>query len=240
MKAEILYSNLVIIGNGGFGREVLELVKDINIYRERTYKELEYSKTVYCFNILGFLNNDPKSWGTTCNGVEVLGDEAWIENYLKMNYSKNLQIAIGIGDPKIKKKIVEKITSIDKVRLHFPNLIHPSVKIRDQVRLGCGNVITEGNILTCNIELHNHIMINLNSTIGHDCIIKDYCVISPGVNLSGNTIMEEGSYMGTGSKTVEGNRIGEWSTVGAGAVVTKDVAPNTIVVGMPAKPLVKN
>lgn len=210
--------DIVIIGNGGFGREVLELIRDINHY------------TNHPFNILGFLNNDKNSWGQVCNGINILGDESFIDDHLG-----RLSVAIGIGSPVIKRKIVEQL----KGKVDFPNLIHPSVIAGKGAGagnfLGEGNLITAGNILTCNITIKNHVMLNLAGTVGHDVVIDDYVVVSPGVNISGNVNIGEGAYLGTGCTVLEKKNIGKWSVIGGAALVNSDIPDNTTAVGIPAK-----
>lgn len=209
--------DIVIIGNGGFGREVLELIRDINIYSRNPY------------NIIGFLNNDPTTWGNNCNGIPILGDESVLDTLGKIS------VVVGIGDPQVKRKVVEKLNG----KVSFPNLIHPSVIASKNVSggnsIGKGNIITAGNILTCNISIKNHAMINLACTLGHDSVINDYVVVSPGVNISGNVIIKEGAYLGTGCTILENKIIGSWSVVGGGALVNTDIPDNCTAVGIPAK-----
>lgn len=87
---------------------------------------------------------------------------------------------------------------------------------------------------------------NLNCTIGHDCILNDYVNIAPGANVSGNVLLKEGAYIGTNATILQGSSIdnkmviGLYSTVGAGAVVTKHVNAYDTVAGVPAKSLMRN
>ncbi len=59
----------------------------------------------------------------------------------------------------------------------------------------------------------------------------------PGVNISGGARLERGVYVGTGAKLIKATKLGNHSTIGAGAVVDTDVEDNTTVVGVPARPL---
>lgn len=219
-----LIKECVIIGSGGFGREVLFLLQDIN--------KSETQNTYY--RILGFCNNEQVTYGTECNGVKILGDEIEV---LKTYYNKTgqkLNVFLGIGNINLKKKIVDKIKDLAE----FPTIVHPNV-ILDSLttKIGQGCIITANNIITCNIILKDFITCNLSCTIGHDCIIENYSILSPGVNLSGNCYIGEGVYLGTNSTILEKKTIGKNSIVGAGAVVTKDVPENCVFVGNPAKEL---
>ena len=81
----------------------------------------------------------------------------------------------------------------------------------------------------------DHVQINTNSTIGHDSKLMDFVTLSPGAHISGNVLLNLGCYVGTGANIIEKLIIGEWSIIGAGATVIRDVEPNTTVVGVPAK-----
>jgi len=163
------------------------------------------------------------------------------EKTTSMLIKDGFHFVIGTGDNKVRRKIYEKFQE-----LPFPNIIHPSVtmghKQLEQLLKTKGNIVTAGVRLTNNIKMGNFGIFNLNATIGHDCIIKDFVNIAPGANVSGNVCLGEGVYIGTNAVVLQGKSIdskitiGEFATVGAGAVVTKNVQDHTTVVGIPAKP----
>ncbi|MGZ9197173.1 MAG: DapH/DapD/GlmU-related protein, partial [Candidatus Deferrimicrobiaceae bacterium] len=72
-------------------------------------------------------------------------------------------------------------------------------------------------------------------SVDHDCAIGDFVHICPGAHLGGAVVVEEGTFLGVGSSVVPGIRIGRWSVIGAGAVVTKDIPDNCTAVGVPAR-----
>lgn len=206
--------DLVIIGAGGFGREIKCLIDDINAFS---------SKKIY--NILGFID-DAVEPNTLINGMLVLGNLEYL-NALKDKPS----IVFGIGDPAVKKKMFLKLQSFD-----FPLIIHPSVSVTgDQIQIGKGSIICKGSILTCNIQLEDFVTVNLSCTIGHDSVIKSYTSLMPAVNCSGEVVIEEGVYIGTGAKIINQVAIGDNTIIGAGAVVSKSLPANCTAVGIPAK-----
>lgn len=206
---------IAIIGAGGFGREVKMLIDHIN-QKERQ------------FELVGFY--DDKHYDHPINGIPYLGK---IE---KINEAdQTLCIAVAIGDPKTKKKIIESISSPN---IEFPNLIHPSVIIgQDNVKLGKGNIICAGVIITVDIEIEDFVILNLSCTVGHDTKIKNYSSFMPTVNISGEVVINEAVYVGTGAKIINLLEIGENTIVGAGAVVYKSLPANCTAVGIPAKPI---
>ena len=205
---------LLIYGAGGFAREVLELIRDINNRNKQ-------------WDVLGFLSDDPDMWGKVLNGVPVLGGEGWLDTRNDVT-----DIVLGVGSPAAKKHITERLRHRG---IAWPSLVHPSVIMSSHVALGAGVVVTAGNILTVNIALGDFSMVNLACTIGHDCVIGRYATIAPGVNVSGNVELGEGCDIGTGSSFVQGIAVGEWSIVGAGAVVARTLPANCTAVGVPAR-----
>ena len=207
---------IAIIGAGGFGREVKVLIDDIN-------------KINPTFEIIGFFDDSIQK-GTLVNGLPVLGTLASIND---IDY--NLQLALGIGVPISKQKIIE---NIQNEHVSFPTLIHPSVIMsNDEITIGKGTIICAGNILTCNIKLNNFITLNLSCTVGHDTIIGNFSSFMPTVNISGEVNIENNVYVGTGAKIINQLSIGENTIVGAGAVVSKTLPANCTAVGIPAKPI---
>ncbi len=207
---------IAIVGAGGFGREVKTIIDSINKVKET-------------FTFIGFYDDGIEK-NKQINGYPVLGGIADI-NLLQ----KEISIVIAIGEPATKKRIIEQITNSKVV---FPNIISPKAEIsNDFISLGKGNIICSGNILTCNIEIKDFVVLNLMCTVGHDTIIESYSSFMPSVNISGEVLIGEGVYVGTGVKIVNQLEIGEYAIIGAGAVVAKSIPPRCTAVGIPAKPI---
>lgn len=129
--------------------------------------------------------------------------------------------------------ISEKLQSIN---CNIATLIHPSIDI-NMVRIGRGSILADGCIVGSGTYIGNFVTVRLKSLISHDVKVEDYVFIGPGVNIGGGAILKKGCFIGIGA-TIMGNiMVGEGSTVGAGAVVTKDVEPNSVVIGIPARPM---
>lgn len=206
-------SSVVVVGAGGFGREVAELIRDLS----RSGAGLEFA---------GFLSDDEATWGTVVNDAPVLGGLSWLESH------PDAQVALGVGSPATKCRIVSRLRWLD---LRFPVLVHPTVIRSPYVDLGPGTIVTAGNILTANIVLGAYAMLNLACTVGHDTVLGDYVSVSPRVAVSGNVSIKAGCDVGTGSALIQGVTVGEWSIIGAGAVVAGNLPPNCTAVGVPAK-----
>lgn len=207
--------DIAIFGVGGFGREVLALIKDIN-------------KVAPTYNIIGFFD-DGYEKGVMVNGYPNLGKSEDLNKW-----ETPISLAVSIGNPVIKKRILDKITN---PLVDYPTLIHPLAWIGDKefVEIGKGCIICAGTLITTNIKIEDFAILNLGCTVGHDSIIKKYSAFMPSVNISGEVTIGEGVYVGTGAKIINQLNIGNYTIVGAGAVVSKTLPAKCTAVGVPAR-----
>ncbi|HPW52893.1 MAG TPA: acetyltransferase [Erysipelotrichaceae bacterium] len=208
--------DLIIIGASGFGREVAWLVERINA-QEPTWK------------LLGFIDDNQSIQGKHINGYAVLGTTSAIADY------PDAYLVCAVGAAKVRKSIIERIK--ENYNVKFATLIDPSVERSDCLNIGAGSIICAHSILTVNIEIGNHVIINLDCTVGHDAKLKDYVTVYPSVNVSGNVLIGECVELGTGTQIIQGKEIGSETIVGAGAVVVKDLPAKCTAVGSPARPI---
>lgn len=217
-----MVNQIGIYGAGGFGREVAWLVHSCN--QKGTFYE-----------IVCFIDDNPYLHGKQLNGISVLGLNEAGSKY------PFIRLVRGLGDIRACIAAVEKAESLG---LTFLTVIHPGTECSEHVSICDGSVICAGNILTTNITIGNHVLINIGCTIGHDVVLGDYTTIAPGVHISGYVHVGKRVYIGTGAVIVNGTEktplvIGDDVIIGAGACVTKSIQRNTKVVGIPARPMLK-
>ena len=207
--------DIIIIGAGGIGREVIFIIEEIN-------------KQTPTLNILGFIDDNKEIHGKVINGYSVLGDLSYLDNYEKKE--EKPEVVIAIANYNVKKNIVFKLNN----KFNFATIIHPEVSIHNTVTIGNGSIIYKGVIMTTNITIGNHVIISPKCGIGHDSIIKDYVSLLWNVNISGNDVIEEGVLIGSAATVIQGKNVGQAAVIGAGAVVVKDILNNTTNVGVPS------
>ncbi len=213
---------IVIIGAGGFAREVRWLIEEINAAAEAP-----------AYDFQGYVVSDLSRLGEHDSRDEVLGDYGWLEQAAAPVDA----LALGIGTPAARLKVSAEV-SRRFPRLAWPALVHPSVILhRPSAQLGPGVLLCAGVIGTVNITLQPFCMVNLACTLGHEAVIGPGAVLNPTVNISGGVRLGPGVLVGTGAQILQYLEVGEGVTVGAGAVVTRPVAPGQTVVGTPARPL---
>lgn len=206
---------LVIFGAGGFGREVLDVIDAINADQRR-------------YEVIGFLDDGAPDHDLLKRyDQEVLGGFDYIDNL-----PEAVGYVIGIGAGGTRRRIAEHIGP----RRWSPPLVHPTATMGREVDLEGGVIVCAHAALTTNIRIGRHVHVNLGCTIGHDAVLHDYVTLSPQVAISGNVTAEEAAFFGTGAVVNPGVTVGARAVVGSGAVVLKDVAPDTVVTGVPARP----
>ena len=205
---------VVVYGAGGYGRETVQLIEDINAHRAR-------------WDVLGFVDDDPGMHGREVNGLPVLGGLEWLNTE-----GSSARIALGVGSPTAKRRIVARVGS-DAQR--FITIVHPSVRLCRWLEIGPGTAIAAGTMLTVNIHIGAFVSVNRVCNISHDCRVEDFATIAPATNLSGGVIVGAGCDIGSGVTTVEGVTVGEWTIIGAGAVIAANIPANCTAVGVPAR-----
>ena len=202
---------LIIVAAGAFGREVLWVAREA---REE-------------WNVLGFLDDNPQRRGEIVCDVPVLGTiDEWSQ-------FPEAHFVIAVGPPRTKKAIHDRMAASGTPR--WATLIHRSVQMSQYVTVGEGSVICAGCVLTTQIEIRRHVIINLSCTCGHDTVFGDFVTLAPMIAASSRVTMEEGAEIGMFSTLLPGLTLGRGSMVGMGSVVVKDVPANELWLGSPAK-----
>ena len=207
---------LIIIGAGGFGREVAALVRRIN--RENK-QEL--------YHLLGFVDDNPALEGKLIDGFPVLGNLEWLNAQ-----EETFCLTCAIGSSLSRKRAIEKM---ENKGMEFVSLIDPSAVFLGETVIGTGSIICANSIISVGTSIGKHTIVNLSCTIGHDVAVGDYCTINPGSSLSGFSKLENCVEVGTGTKIIQHIIVGENTILGAGTVVISDIASNVTAVGCPAR-----
>jgi sugar O-acyltransferase (sialic acid O-acetyltransferase NeuD family) len=140
-------------------------------------------------------------------------------------------VMIAVADSKDRFEIVQRLPK----GIQFFNFIHPTALIMDNVEIGEGSFIGAYSILTTNIKIGKHAILNRGNHIGHDCIIGNYFSAMPGAIVSGNVHIGNRVYLGTNSSVIEKKYLLHDIKIGANSTVVKDIEEPGIYVGCPAK-----
>jgi sugar O-acyltransferase (sialic acid O-acetyltransferase NeuD family) len=204
---------LVIVGAGGFGREVFSIIHDINQVQET-------------WDVLGFLDDNPGAIGGSSLYPPVLGPaehcgtlpDAWA--------------ICAVGNPKIRMQLVQRANAHGA---RWASIVHPTVQIGLGSSFGIGCVLCQQAIVTTDARIGDHVHVNCMGHVTHDTRVGDFSTISSHVEICGHGVLEEGVFLGTHAAILPGIRVGAWASVGAGSAAMTNVAPGHTVLGVPAK-----
>lgn len=141
------------------------------------------------------------------------------------------EVMVVLGGPRERFDMVNKLPKNTK----YFSWVHPTSLIMDDVEVGKGSFIGANCILTNNIKIGDHAILNRGNQIGHDCVIGDYFSMMPGAIVSGNVKIYDLVYMGCNSSIREKLSIHSLSIIGMGAAVVSNINDSGTYVGVPAK-----
>ncbi len=200
---------VVIIGAGGQGREVADILRP-------------------GIDVIGFIDDNLELHGKAIDGLRVLGNWSWFEGMDRAD----IAVICAVGSPELSRRLTMRAESLG---LSFASAISPLAYISSGARLGDGVTAFPYSVVNTGTVVESHSILNVGVTVSHDTKIGRYSNINPGAHLAGNVLLAEGCYIGMGANVIQGRSIGAWSVVGAGSVVTRDLPAGVTAVGIPAK-----
>jgi sugar O-acyltransferase (sialic acid O-acetyltransferase NeuD family) len=205
---------ILILGKGGFGREVYWHIRET----------LGDSITI------GFLDE------TVSERHEVRLFGNWATVFKDARDAVGYQFVVGVGDPDLKERLVGRC--IEAGLEPHPTIVHSSATVSHSSLVGRGGVICPGARVTCDAMIGDYVTINLNCTVGHDAKIGDFSTLHPGAHISGGVTLGKGVLVATGAVIRDKLAIPSHTVVGMQACVA--AAPKTggeTLIGVPAKPV---
>ena len=210
---------VVIFGAGGLGREVLVLLRDM-------------AAAGHQVDCIGFVVDQSFEAPESVHGVPVFKGLSHFAG------TADVQFVVALGPPAQRRQSAAAIESV--VGPRFATIVHPTAWVGAPVTIGAGTVVMGQASITTDVRIGQHVLINPQVSIAHDCVLENFCTLAPAVALAGGVQLREGCELGTGARIVPRQVVGQWSMVGAGAVVISAVAANTTVVGMPARKIAEH
>lgn len=209
-------NKLYIVGAGGFGRELLWWIKDIN-------------KVKPTWELAGFLDDDPHALDAYECDYGIVGS---IRDWQP---KEDEEFALALGSPALKRKIVGLMK---KKGAKFATIIHPTAMLSEFAHHGEGFIMFPYSKLSANSTVGDFVTL-LATPIGHDTLIGDYSVISGGCNIVRNVVIGKDVFLAAGVCIAQDVHIGDGAYLGLGCVVLKDVPPEATMFGNPARAMPK-
>lgn len=199
---------VVIVGAGGHGREVLQVLRDEG--------RAEF---------LGFLDDrepDPDLLSRI--------DARWLGPVAQLaDLPEDVEYVVGIGSGAVRQAIDAQAGDRGAY-----TLVHPWASVGPDVALSPGVVVFAFATVTTNIRLGRHVHVGRGCAVGHDSTLEDYVTLFPLSSVSGNVHLKPKVTVGTTASIRQGLRVGDGTTIGSGAAVVTDLPPGVVAVGVPA------
>ncbi len=204
--------DLVIVGAGGFGREMYHWARDC------------FSAEQY--RIKGFLS----AKANDLEGFEIqspiLGDP------LQYAPQPNERFLFAIGLIDVKRRLIDALVARGA---QFERLVHPTAVVCGTAKLGTGVVICPFATVSDSVRVDDFAMLNFYASCGHDAHVGAYSVLCPYATLNGFAVIEEEVFMGTHSTVTPSRRVGHHSKISANSLVSQNTQPHTLVYGVPGQ-----
>lgn len=199
----------------GTWKEAAQVIFDINASRK-------------IWEIAGILDENLELKGRKWHDIRFLGGWSWAESHRNMD----LDMICCIGRLNERMRIIRRMKNLG---FNFPNLIHPTATISHLSKIGEGNLICANTQIHPDVTIGSYNMLNVGTHVAHDVRIGSYCNINSYCTIVDKSIVKDMVYLGACATVIKGVTIGKGSTVGASALVNKDVRPGTTVAGVPAR-----
>ncbi len=204
---------ILIIGAGGHGQVVADIL--LAAYRRGADSAPG-----------GFLDDDSTLWGVSILGLPVCGP---LDRLSEVQHDA---VIVAIGENESRRRVLLALSGRGTC---IANAIHPSAVVAADVQLGQGVAVCAGAVVNTGSVIGDGVILNTGCTVDHHSRIGDYAHIAPGVHLAGSVAVGQGALIGVGTSVIPGRSIGEWTIVGAGSVITRDIPPRCMAAGVPAR-----
>ncbi|MEV4640426.1 acetyltransferase [Actinoplanes sp. NPDC049548] len=204
---------LVIVGAGGFGREVYHYAGNV-------------AMVTGTHRVLGFADDNPRALDGFDLPVDVLGGAG------SVGFDAETAFVIAVGDPVVRRRLA---TVVAKRGGRLATLVHPTAYVARDARLGAGCVVCPFAFVGTGAAVGANTVLNTYASIGHDAVVGDNCVFSPYAVVNGAVDLGSDVFLGTHSAVLPRVRVGCGSKISAGAVVHREVPVGALAAGNPAR-----
>lgn len=203
---------LFVVGSGGYGRELMGYLDAISL-KERN------------FDLQGFIDDDGDALHGRQSRFKILGS---VEAF---DFRNDDMVIIAIANIKNKILVYNKL----KNKVNFYSFISKHALVGPDVEIGEGAIICPGVKLGANLKLGKLVSVNVNSVLGHDAVIGDFCSIMPSVDVGGGAQIQDKVFLATKVVVTPLINICSDSYLGVGSINIRDTTEPGTYFGNPAR-----
>ncbi len=200
---------VIIIGGGGFGREVFQYAMDVGR-----------------FVVKGFLDDNEEQTLVLPDGMPLLGRASDYQP------EPGDEFLLAVGNPETRKKIAERYWSYGAV---FETIVHPNAYIASSSTIGVGSIVAPFASVGASAVLAELCQVHFYASVAHDVRVGRFSALSPYAAVNGGGRLGECVFMGTRATVNPLRAVADHSKVAAGSVVYQDVPAWSLAAGNPAK-----
>jgi len=199
-----------VYGAGGHGRVVADILLSVGS------------------EVAGLIDDGKPTGMALISSIKVVGGRDWIAANASMS---SIRVALGIGDNTIRRKIAEYCAGLG---CELVTAIHPSAIVSRFAKIDSGAVVMAGAIINPGATISRGAVVNTAAVIDHDAVVEEFAQVMPNATMAGGAHLGAEASLGTGASMIPSVRVGARSTIGAGAVVVRDIPDRVVAVGVPA------
>jgi len=204
--------DLVIIGAGGHGRQLFDVVAAHNCVDDLTYR------------VLGFLDDGVVDHDLLARlGTRHLGPSALLDEL-----DRSVAVAVAVAVPEVRRRLDQRVRAAGWEAASFR---HPTAVVGSLFGHGPGLFLSAGSIMDTNVVVGRQFHCNLGATVGHESRIGDNVTLTPGVRIAGNVRIGDDVFFGANATVAPGVTIGDRVVVGANLVVRRDLPSDVVFTG---------
>jgi sugar O-acyltransferase (sialic acid O-acetyltransferase NeuD family) len=217
---------LVIIGAGGFGAMAACAADDINA-------AAIHSNGYAPWEVIGYADGDPTRGGTCHAGRAVHGT---VEDVARRLRGAELWFFCAIGNNDARAKMV---WLAEKHWWKPATLVHPSAVLASTAEIGPGSYVGPAAVISFNAKIGAHVIVDMHVSVGHEAVVNNFSALFPGARITGRCRLGEYVMVGSNATLLPGTSVGDRAVVGAASLAHGSVEPNTTILGVPARVILK-
>ena len=204
--------SLIVYGAGGHGKVVAEAALSSG------------------WDVRGFVDDNPAKQNSTLLGKKIVAIGA--ESAVTYCRQHRCRTVVALGNNRARHRTYQFLVQNDIV---IATVIHPAATVSPSAQIGDGTVVFAGVTVNADTVTGASVILNTGCTVDHDNTLDDCAHIAPGAHTGGGVSIGTGTHIGIGASIRNNIHIGAWSTIGAGAVVVKNIPDSVVAFGNPAR-----